>query len=289
MPEQTEMTMRPPKLGMQLPEEALHYCRVWCRRHGFGAFQVFVSNARKYQMMPVPDVTSELEGIVSIIHAPFIIYVASNDRTWARRSVGILKGVMQAAEKHGADYVVLHPGSGKSIERLADVAQYIAGLGLKPKLLYETDCGSKKNTRLGRLENLMKVRELVSGDVGICLDTAHMFASGELVTSELIERVKPDVIHLNEPEERVKMGGHLDRHNVPFGDGHFGVDFLTEMAQYADRIPVILEADMAVSFESLRRGSLWDGPDADWLTGDAEESEDVPSEEASDGSEGSEG
>jgi deoxyribonuclease-4 len=141
----------------------------------------------------------------------------------------------------GADFIVVHPGSrGESRpgESVAAVMESIkqATKRLPPtamRILVENTAGM--GTALGsRLEEL---GEIVDGlralDVGACLDTAHLFASGYDIRSESglgstiegIERSiglqRVPVFHVN--DSKIALGGRVDRHEH-IGKGKIGAE-----------------------------------------------------------------
>jgi deoxyribonuclease-4 len=138
----------------------------------------------------------------------------------------------------GGEYLITHPGHYEgdreaALERIIQVIKesYLSIPGPVPMLLLETMAGQGKE--LGSLEDL---RYILAGlnwpdRVGVCLDSAHLFAAGwdlrtpsgcrqlvkELEAEIGLERIR--VMHLN--DSLVPLGSHRDRH-AGIGRGELG-------------------------------------------------------------------
>jgi deoxyribonuclease-4 len=187
--------------------------------------------------------TSEETGLVArcFAHAPYLLNLASADPVLWRHSVAVLGEELQWAAALGLAGVVLHPGScgtGPRAEAQARCRDGIAAaLALAPRegppLLLEGAAGA--GGQLGRTpaELAMLRPSGAEGRVGICLDTAHLWAAGyDLVGSgwvrvlgelaESWERRAPDLLHGN--DSAAELGSLHDRHAPP-GEGALGPEF----------------------------------------------------------------
>jgi len=179
-----------------------------------------------------------------------------------RKGVSRLAYELEASALLGADAYVLHPGSCKERGagwRLRRAAQAILeALHRTPRpvpILLESTAspyGPGGNlTRLGELAALLESSS-VPVEVGLCVDSCHVFASGyDLRSEEEVHRMVAEIedaagpgrvrlLHLN--DSRDGCGSGRDRHQH-LGEGSIGIEglrnFLTHPALRV--LPVILE------------------------------------------------
>jgi deoxyribonuclease-4 len=194
-----------------------------------------------------------------LAHAPYLLNLASDDERLLERSVAVLVEELERASVLGIDAVVLHPGSARAGSREeAEVrcrAAITRAVGAAPthgaRLFLEGQAGA--GGQLGRTpEELIRlVDPAVRSRVGICLDTAHLWAAGYDLTAGGLQRVidevrehwrrdAPDALHIN--DTRVARGSGRDRHAPP-GEGVLGERFYREMLAHEalEEAPMILE------------------------------------------------
>ena len=155
-----------------------------------------------------------------------------------------------------------HLGSSKDFTRKE--ALRLVGLGVKEimkgyegntEFLLEISAGSG-NTIGDSFEELKYIMgndpfdELRASKIGICIDSAHMFAGGYDIktkkgfddTIALIKKTigleKIKVIHAN--DSKVGLGEHKDRHDH-IGDGKIGVDGFKNLIKVFPKVDFILE------------------------------------------------
>jgi deoxyribonuclease-4 len=158
-----------------------------------------------------------------------------------------------------ADGVVLHPGStvgephDEALPRVGEMVQHALGESDRCRLLLENTAGA--GNTLGRsFEELRELVDLSGGDkrIGLCLDSAHMLASGfDIRTAEKLGEVvdrclrivglrRLRCLHLNDSQSA--LGSNRDRHAPP-GDGELGPRgcgaFLSEPR--FEKLPVLFE------------------------------------------------
>ena len=226
--------------------------------HGLGctALQIFSSSPR---MWPRPGRggfapgkaenfrarRAELRLGPLAIHANYLINLASCDAPLWARSVAAFRDELVRGVALGADYLILHPGStcgGELAPAIENIARGIAdagrGMGLGGlRILLENTAG--QGSSVGRrLEDLRALLDAcgtrgVTPLPGVCLDTAHLFASGyEIHTAEGLARTIEEidrvigldavrVIHVN--DSKTEFGSHVDRHQH-IGRGKIGIE-----------------------------------------------------------------
>ena len=191
-----------------------------------------------------------------IVHAPYIINLATDDLVKREFSCNFLKEEIKRVETLGFSYLVLHPGShvgagtDRGIQNIADSLNKIIDKDTKVVILLETMAG--KGTEVGKsfeeLESIIskiKQRE----NIGVCLDTCHINDAGydlnyfdKVLDSfdKIIGLDKLKCIHVNDSKNI--MGSHKDRHEN-IGYGHIGFDNLINIIynKRLDNIPKILE------------------------------------------------
>src|SRR3989344_5865672 len=160
---------------------------------GCEVFQMFT---RSPQGGPAPKLTSEVvEQFKSemkannqkdcYIHAPYYINFASANKSVRDASVKIVREELERGSQIGAKYVMFHPGSAKDMDR-ADalkitaegVAKVLEGYAGTTELLLEISAGAG-NVIGDTFDELGYIIDNCGHkNIGICLDTAHMFASG---------------------------------------------------------------------------------------------------------------
>ena len=146
----------------------------------------------------------------------------------------------------GAKYVMTHLGSAKELDRATANKMTVENLkkvfdgDYKTQLLIEISAGAG-NIIGASFEDLAYFMENLKGyKIGICLDTAHMFASGyDLRNGEAVEATFDlfdkivgfkhlKLFHLN--DSKIDLGERKDRHDH-IGDGKIGIAGFEALAQ----------------------------------------------------------
>jgi deoxyribonuclease-4 len=214
-----------------------------------------------------------------LAHAPYLLNLASEQDALRRRSIAVLVEELQRARRLGVDAVVLHPGSARDGDRgdaearcRAGISEAVATAGAgAARLLLEGQAGA--GGQLGRSPSeLARLREAAVADrVGICLDTAHLWAAGYDLLAGGLQRVldetaahwegaAPDALHIN--DTNVPLGSLRDRHAPP-GEGVLGERFYRELLTHPALAgtPMILEIPPgpgnALVRRALRRLHRW--------------------------------
>ncbi len=172
------------------------------------------------------------------VHAPYYVNLSSDNKEVRRSSIEIIKEELKRSSLLGANYVMTHLGSAGNASRsgavqilASSLREVLEGYECETKLLLENSAG-QGGTVGDRFEELAYVIDEVGEPcLGICIDTAHLFASGyDLRTSEelknmlselsrVIDISRVKLIHGN--DSKVGLGERKDRHEQ-VGKGKIG-------------------------------------------------------------------
>jgi len=212
---------------------------------GIRAMQIFLKNSNRWSSKPYTDeiinkfhaARNGLPDIRIFAHAGYLINLAGSGETHKKSLIALSDELSRAAEL-GIEFLVLHPGShgGKGmqygIERAAETLSQAFKNNKSTKILIETTAG--QGTSIGyRFEQLRDIidKSHRHEQLGICLDTSHIFAAGYDFTTkkslnsmltefnEIIGLEKLKLIHVNDSKK--ECGSRIDRHEH-IGKGHIG-------------------------------------------------------------------
>jgi deoxyribonuclease-4 len=258
------------RLGRHMPthSNAVKAAQI-ARQLGCTAIQIFASNptgwrptagnpascaafaqaARDYGLDPI------------VIHAPYLINLASPDEVIWEKSVSLLRWTLQRGALLGAGYVVFHTGSHRGSGVDAGLAHIAEGIALMlPEtppgvmLLLENDVGGGNSLghnfeQIGMVLNVLPQYE---ERLGVCLDTAHLWGAGHDISNaasvqqllqhfdDVIGLNRLKIIHLNDTE--MALGSHRDVH-ARLGEGIIGEEGLRALLNdpRLDHVAVLLE------------------------------------------------
>lgn len=213
------------------------------------------------------------------IHAPYYINFASAQQKIREASARVIREELERGSLIGAKYVMTHLGSSTSFEKAQDgsltvnsskdfsraealklvaegVKKIMKGYKGSTEFLLEISAGAG-NVIGDTFEELHQIINDVESDgvmiyhnLGICLDSAHMFASGyDVKTKEgfdsVIKTIKKTIglekiklIHAN--DSMVDLGERKDRHDH-IGDGKIGVEGFKNLIKAFPEVDFILE------------------------------------------------
>src|SRR6202158_1888658 len=229
------------------------------RNLGCNALQIFSASPRMWQggSARIPDVDAqafrvrreELRLGPWVIHANYLINLASEQRMLQTRSIQAFHDEIVRAMALGADFLVVHPGArgeAKMEQAISTIVESVKQASKRApmgglRILIENTAGM--GTAVGaRLE---EVGEILAGlrnlPVGACLDTAHLFAAGYDIKSEgglastighihgAIGLENVPVIHMN--DSRIPLGGRVDRHEH-IGRGKIGAEAFARILRH---------------------------------------------------------
>jgi deoxyribonuclease-4 len=229
---------------------------------GADAVQLFVQSPRAWRF-PEHD-PADLEafrarGLPSVVHAIYLLNLASPQDELFEKSVETLRKTVDTACAIGAEAVVFHVGShlgagfDAGVERAVPaIRQVLERCGEDTWLLIENSAGA--GGTIGRsLEELGTLYERLDGHprLGVCLDSCHLYVSGYDVTDEaeldkVVARVdeligldRLRVLHVNDTPSA--LGSNRDRHaNVLEGEIGEGMGVFLAHPAFQE-LPALLE------------------------------------------------
>jgi deoxyribonuclease-4 len=230
------------------------------------AVQYFTHSNRQWKVKDLAAETvtavkkarSETEITHDMVHASYLINVASSSSETCKKSYTMLGMELEHCAELGIKHLVLHPGSrSETQEGLSMISTAINELfelhSLPTMILLEITAG--QGTQLGHtFEQLATIKEGITDKrrIGFCIDTCHLWAVGyDFSTEKGYESVWQEfdsiiglshikAIHLNDSKQ--KLGSHVDRH-ADIGKGTIGLEAF-RLIMNDDRfatVPKILE------------------------------------------------
>ena len=234
------------------------------------ALGIFTKNQRRWDAKPLTDdqcsafVTALAESSIEphhvVIHASYLINLATPNPANRQRSVEALTDECLRAEQLGLTLVNFHPGSGlgelneaETLRAIADGVRDVLDNTTDAVLVLEGTAGQGDHVGW-RLEHLAQIIDLAGGDqrIAVCIDTCHAYAAGYDLAAPAGYRAMIDqldlivgidrlaAIHLN--DSRFGLGSRKDRH-APIGAGEIGLVGLSHIVRdhALDHVPFILE------------------------------------------------
>ena len=243
----------------------LHYAIENTKKIGGNCLQIFAGSPRLWFRQPFPEaeVKTFLSGIKEnnigpvFIHALYLVNLASKNPDLLEKSVNSLIIDIQNGARINSAGVIVHIGShlGAGFASVKD--QVVAAID---RILVETEgCNlilenaAGQNGKIGSLEELsFFIGKISDPRLKICLDTAHLFASGiDLRQTESMEKFTQNlrelnimnklcVLHLNDCAS--DLASHRDLH-ANIGEGNIGLDALKNFVNLSElkHLPLILE------------------------------------------------
>jgi deoxyribonuclease-4 len=251
------------KLGCTTMQIFSHNPRSWRKRYpNAEEIELFRNLIQENNITPV------------FVHASYLINLSSAEKELWRKSIDMLLYETELADILGIDSVIFHPGraSGQSrqyaIKRTREALRQLCKEIRKNILIIENTAGQRGE--IG--STIEEIAEIVSSlpsrcIKGICIDTAHAFASGyDLSTYEgiqlLIEEIKRLlsplpllVLHLN--DSKASLGGRIDRHEH-IGKGYIGREGFRKILSHPElsEIPLILETPKTSDEDDIKNLAL---------------------------------
>lgn len=215
---------------------------------GCSALQIFSSNPRSYRPSAVNVLALENfarlraeAGIrVCAIHTPYLVNLASDDPKIYDGSLRLVQADLAVASRGDIRFVNTHLGSYGTRDRDRGFVAICRALETALKtiapgvfLVLENSAGAG-NLAGGTLDELgAVVRAVDHPQLGVCLDTAHAWASGYSINSQsgvaaFLERAHEQIgldrilmFHFNDTQ--VELGAGRDRH-WHIGEGNIGFE-----------------------------------------------------------------
>ncbi len=268
----------------------MHNALLEAEKLGMDTVQVFTKNQQQWRVPPLDGSAVEqwkqhcarLKFRHTVSHNSYLINIASPDPAIWGKSVDLLKEELRRCVAFGIPYLVMHPGAHMGageeagIRRIARALDVVHRAVPTEAVLTCLEGTAGQGTCLGhRLEHLVAIIDQVKDRdrIGVCLDTAHLFAAGydfrgaayagfrrEVSRTVGIRRVK--VWHINDSKR--ELGSRVDRHDH-IGEGTIGLSGFRELVRddaWA-KVPKILETPK----EKSPDGRDWDVVNIERLKG----------------------
>lgn len=233
---------------------------------GISAIQIFVSaprnfNDSKYDKASAKDFANKIRSNTQVkhifYHAIYLINLASSNPELVEKSNNSLINALYVSSWMKAQGVIFHIGSSRerTFEIVKDEVAKNINLILESTpndstLIIETNAGQGNciGSKFEEIKYLVsKVKD--KSRIGVCLDTAHSFASGYSLenSNELISEFDKTiglkylkVVHLN--DSKTQFGSNTDRHEN-IGEGKIGLENIKNFINQKKlkNIPFILE------------------------------------------------
>jgi deoxyribonuclease-4 len=180
------------------------------------------------------------------IHTPYYINLCSEKEDLRRSSITIIKEELERGDILNVKYAMTHLGSSKGVNREKSILKIgdslkriMDSVDSSTQLLLENSAG--QGATIGdSFEELAKILDIVSDyNIGVCLDTAHMFAAGYDIRdgqlSKTIDKIRKTIgienvklLHGN--DSKVGLGERKDRHEH-IGKGKIGIEGFRNIVQ----------------------------------------------------------
>lgn len=227
----------------------LHKAFERARAIGADCIQIFGSTPRSFAVKLPSQAEAELfkktrkeAGIGPVyLHAPYLINLATPDKTLLKRSTALLTAHLKIADIIGAEGLIFHIGStlGKldqeEAERQVAAAMKAAMKGSAGRSALVIENASGGGGKVGAMpEEIGRIMEIVdSTRVKVCIDTAHAFEAGLIARydDENVERFADEwrrqvgfenIVALHANDSKTPFDSKNDRHEN-IGQGHIGL------------------------------------------------------------------
>lgn len=234
---------------------------------GCECFQMFTRSPRGGKP---PELTGDLvksflnnckvAGITNYyVHTPYFINLASAKEELRKNSVALVREELERSSILKVKYIMTHIGSSKDLERnvaidyvVESLEQVLDGYKGSTKLLLENTAGQGHTIGV-EFEEIAEILERVGNEeIGVCIDTAHMFASGydirtksdiDSLTQTISKTVglnKIKLIHGN--DSKVDFNSKKDRHeHIGYGKiGEEGFKYIVNN-KHLSKLDMIVE------------------------------------------------
>ena len=210
--------------------------------------QLFVGSPRGWAVGEVDDeeaatfqAATEDEDVGPwIVHGTYLINLATPKDDLGEKSVACVQAELDAASALDIPYYTFHPGAhtGAGEERgLENIGRRLSTLDVPDGVTVLLENTAGKGTTLGKrfadLAAMVEHADLGDDELGVCLDTCHLYAAGyDFTTDDGIDEVVAELddtvgiehvhyLHLNDSKH--PFGSEKDEHEH-IGDGEIGAD-----------------------------------------------------------------
>ena len=232
---------------------------------GGSTFAYFTRNPRGGRSKDiVPEDAAALNTLLKendfgklVAHGSYTMNLCASDPTTRANGLDMLQKDIGRMEFFPGQYYNFHPGAHtgqgteKGVELIAEALNGVLSPDMHTTVLLETMAG--KGTEIGRsFEELREIIDRVglSGKLGVCFDTCHVWDAGYDIVGDLdgvltqfdkiIGLDKLYAVHFNDSKN--PCGSHKDRHEK-LGEGYIGMDAMKRIALHPalQNKPFILE------------------------------------------------
>jgi len=236
---------------------------------GAEVFQIF---SRSPHGGPVQEITKEVQKQFAAemdkhifdtfyIHAPYFINFASTKGNIYYGSISVIRQELERGTLLGCKALMTHLGSfgeltdEEGIDREVKAIQKVMeGYKGTTQLLLEISAGAGRvvGDTFEELAWILDDKRLKNYDIGVCLDSCHLFASGydvrdkksvDTMIKQLDKILGLDrVVLMHANDSKGEFGKHLDRHEN-IGEGKIGLEGFTALAKnkFVGKLDWILE------------------------------------------------
>lgn len=217
------------------------------KKQGCEVMQIFVQSPQTFKTPQTPpeEIGAFKKSCIKYsikevyVHAPYLINLCSPNNRVRYGSIGLIRKNLVRASALSCKYLMTHLGSAngcksrkEALKRVSEsIKKILADYHGTCKLLLEMSAGSGAiiGSRFEEIAYLINEHK----NIGACLDTAHIFASGyDLTNKKAIDATFDEfdriiglsclkLVHLN--DSLVQMGSKKDRH-ADIGDGLMGLE-----------------------------------------------------------------
>jgi len=246
----------------------MHNALIEAERLGFDTVQVFTKNQQQWKCKPLEKGSIDewsshcrrLKFKKTVSHDSYLINLASADDTLWHKSIDLFIEEVTRCSLLDIPYLVMHPGAHLGTGEEAGLKRVAKALDDVHEAVgpnHVTTCleiTAGQGSSLGyKLEHLAWIIEHVKqpNRLGVCLDTAHLFAAGYDFRGRKYTKFRKEVdaivglktvkvLHLNDSKK--DLGSRVDRHDH-IGRGTIGLDGFRPIVRdeaFVD-VPKILE------------------------------------------------
>ena len=248
-------------------------------RLGCETMQIFSRSPRGGKAAPIPgelartfDRARRAAGIEPLaVHTPYVLNLASPQPAMWAYSASLYAEEYARAAALNAGFLVTHVGSlrgdgeAAGVGRVAEaISRALRCTGGPTMVLLENTAGAGQG--LGyRFEQLAAIRDAVAepARVGVCLDTAHLFAAGYAIHTagglhetiaafdRLVGLQHLRLVHLN--DSKAPFGSRIDRH-WHIGQGEIGLAGFGRLLRHPAfaQMPCVLETPKQTEADDRR-------------------------------------
>lgn len=229
--------------------------------------QLFVGSPRGWAVSEVDSTAAEAFREMSekqnvgpwLVHGTYLINLATPKDDLATKSVDCIQAELTSASQLGIPYYVFHPGSHTGAGRetgISNVGQRLSEIEIPDDVTFLLENtaggGTAVGKRLEALDRMVEQSDYAYDQLGICLDSCHLFAAGYDFTgpgamADLVDEIETTVgvanvhyLHLNDSKH--PLGSEKDEHEH-LGEGEIGEVGIRQFISHDTlrRKPIVLE------------------------------------------------